>query len=244
MLCHGPTRVAEPCMPFLWGKEMRAILLALSVWLLAGGDAVMAQDVNDRVRLLSPSRKGTLSLEEALQQRRSVREFGCGPLQLADVSQILWSAQGITHAEGFRTAPSAGAFYPLEIYLAAGDVAGLPPGVYRYEPAGHELILIRRGDLRTRLAAAAFGQTWIRSAQAVLAIAGVYRRTTRKYGDRGRRYVDIEVGHAAQNVYLQATARGLAAVMVGAFDDAEVAEVLGLPSDHAPLGLMPFGHAR
>lgn len=223
---------------------MRAILLALSVLLLAGGDALMAQNVDDRVRLPSPSRKGDLSLEEALQQRRSVREFGRSQLQFADVSQILWSAQGITHAEGFRTAPSAGALYPLEIYLAVGNVAGLPVGVYRYEPGGHELLLIRSGDLRARLASAAFGQTWIRSAPAVLAIAGVYQRTARKYGKRGQRYVDIEVGHVAQNVYLQATARGLATVMVGAFDDTEVQEVLGLPSDHIPLGLMPFGHAR
>lgn len=223
---------------------MRGILLALSVLGLAGGGAVMAQNVDDRVRLPSPCRKGDFSLEEVLQQRRSVREFGRGQLQLADVSQILWSAQGITHADGFRTAPSAGALYPLEIYLAVGNVADLPAGVYRYEPGGHELILIQSGDLRARLASAAFGQTWIRSAPALLAIAGVYQRTTRKYGKRGQRYVDIEVGHAAQNVYLQATARGLATVMVGAFDDTEVQEVLRLPSDHAPLGLMPLGHPR
>jgi SagB-type dehydrogenase family enzyme len=223
---------------------MQVISLALSVLVLIGSDAVMAQDVDNRVRLPSPSQKGNLSVEQALQQRRSVREFGRGQLQLADISQILWSAQGITHADGFRTAPSAGALYPLEIYLAAGDVAGLPAGVYRYKPAGHELVLLQRGDLRGRLASAAFGQAWIRSAPAVLAIAGIYQRTTRKYGKRGRRYVDIEVGHAAQNVYLQATARGLATVMVGAFDDTEVQEVLGLPSDHIPLGLMPLGHTR
>ncbi len=204
----------------------------------------MAQDVDHRVRLPSPSKKGDLSVEQALQQRRSLREFRPRQLQLADVSQILWSAQGITHADGFRTAPSAGALYPLEIYLAAGDVAGLPAGVYRYEPREHELVLVRSGDLRARLTSAAFGQTWIRSAAAVLAIAGVYQRTTRKYGKRGYRYVEIEVGHAAQNVYLQTTAQGLATVVVGAFDDAAVQEVLGLPSDHAPLALMLLGHTR
>lgn len=223
---------------------MRAILLALSISVSAGGDAVMAQDVSDQVRLPSPNRTGTFALEEALQKRRSVREFGRSPLQLAEISQILWSAQGVTHAEGFRTAPSAGALYPLETYLVVGDVAGLPPGVYRYDPGGHELMLIRRGDLRARLAAAALGQSWIRGAPAVLAVTGVYRRTTGKYGERGRRYVHIEVGHAAQNVYLEATARGLATAMVGAFVDAEVVEVLGLPGDHAPLALMPFGHTR
>ncbi len=202
----------------------------------------MAQNVDDLVRLPSPSQKGNLSLEETLQQRRSVREFGRGQLQLADVSQILWSAQGITHAGGFRTAPSAGALYPLEIYWVVGDVAGLPAGVYRYEPSRHTLVLIRGGDPRARLAAAAFSQTWIRSASAVLAIAGVYGRTTGKYGKRGQRYVDIEVGHVAQNVYLQATAQGLATVMVAAFDDAEVQAVLGLPDDAA--WARPLGHPR
>ncbi len=158
--------------------------------------------------------------------------------------QSLWSAQGHTHADGFRTAPSAGALYPLEIYVVAGDVADLPAGVYRYQPREHNLVLVQRGDLRAPLASAALGQAWIRSAPAVLAIAGVYQRTARKYGKRGRRYVHIEVGHAAQNVYLQATTRGLATVLVGAFNDTEVQEVLGLPSDHAPLGLMPLGRIR
>ena len=223
---------------------MRAIRLALALLALAGGDTVMGQEVGHRVRLPSPRHTGGLSVEEALQQRRSIREFGPGRLELADVSQSLWSAQGLTHADGFRTAPSAGALYPLELYVVAGDVADLPAGVYRYQPKEHKLVLRQRGDLRASLASAALGQAWIRRAPAVLAIAGVYQRTARKYGKRGRRYVHMEVGHAAQNVYLQATARGLATVLVGAFNDTEVQKVLGLPSDHAPLGLMPLGRTR
>jgi SagB-type dehydrogenase family enzyme len=133
---------------------------------------------------------------------------------LEEVSQILWSAR---------------ALYPLEVYLIAGDVDGLPPGVYRYQPRNHELQVVRRGDPRSALAAAAVGQNWFRRAAAVLVIAGVYDRTAQKYGARAPRYVHIEVGHAAQSVYLQATALELGTVFVGAFRDTEVQEVLELP---------------
>jgi SagB-type dehydrogenase family enzyme len=200
---------------------------------------------NDQQTLLPPvESKGELSVEEAIQLRRSVREFGQGRLDLADVSQLLWSAQGITGRGGFRAAPSAGALYPLELYLVAGDIEGLSAGVYRYRPKTHELIHLTSGDLRKRLASAALGQSCVRRAPAVLVIASVYKRSAGKYGQRGHRYAHIEVGHAAQNVYLQATARGLGTVFVGAFDDAEIQDVLGLPPDHEPLGLMPVGRKR
>ena len=200
---------------------------------------------NDQRTSLPPvDSKGELSVEEAIQLRRSVREFGRGHLDLADVSQLLWSAQGITGKGGFRAAPSAGALYPLELYLVAGDIEGLSAGVYWYRPKTHELIRLASGDLRKRLASAALGQSCVRRAPAVLVIASVYERSAKKYGQRGRRYAHMEVGHAAQNVYLQATARGLGTVFVGAFDDTEVQDVLGLPPDHEPLGLMPVGHQR
>lgn len=227
--------------PWISATSPAVFLLALALF---AGDDTMAQDIGRRVILPTPGRTGLLSVEEALQLRRSVREFAHGPLDLADVSQILWSAQGVTQAAGFRTAPSAGALYPLEIYLVAGNVAGLPAGVYHYEPAKHEMIAVKTGDVRTDLASAAFGQGWVRGAPAVLAIAAVYQRTAGKYGKRALRYVHIEVGHAAQNVYLQATARGLATVLVGAFNDDMVQGVLRLPADHAPLALMPFGRRR
>ena len=185
-----------------------------------------------------------MSLEEALKQRRSIREFSREGVVLKDVSQLLWAAQGITNRRGFRTAPSAGALYPLELYVVTGNVAGLSSGVYRYRPENHDLVLVASGDRRKPLASAALGQSCVRRAPAVLVITGVYKRTMAKYGQRGRRYVHMEVGHAAQNVYLEATAQGLGTVMVGAFDDKEVQKVLGLPSDHEPLGLMPIGHRR
>jgi SagB-type dehydrogenase family enzyme len=173
--------------------------------------------------------------------RRSIREFAPGALALAEVGQLLWAAQGITDSVGLRTAPSAGALYPLEVCLAAGEVSALTPGLYRYDPNRHILAKTEDGDRRTELANAALGQAWIAAAAAILVLAAVYRRTTDKYGARGERYVHIEIGHAAQNIYLQALALGLGTTEVGAFDDRAVKAVLGLPGDQTPLAIMPIG---
>ncbi|MDH3689699.1 MAG: SagB/ThcOx family dehydrogenase [Gammaproteobacteria bacterium] len=211
---------------------------------LVGGIDAMGQQSDEPVQLPPPILDGELSVESALQRRRSVREFARAPLSLEDVSQILWAAQGVTERQGLRTAPSAGALYPLEVYLVAGDVEQLEPGIYRYRENAHELVLMLEGDYRKRLASAALTQSWVHRAPAVVVIAGVYQRSARKYGQRAHRYVHIEVGHAAQNVYLQAVARGLGTVLVGAFDDTRVQRVLELPADHMPLGLMPVGKTR
>lgn len=220
---------------------MRFLLIGFAAGLLP---VVSAGDASQRVPLPEPALDGTQAVERSLAERRSVRGFANANLSLADVSQILWAGQGITHRRGYRTAPSAGGLYPLELYVVAGAVDGLVPGVYRYRPERHELIRVASGDRRRRLAAAALDQRWVRRAPAVLAITAVYERTEAKYGSRGRRYVHVEVGHAAQNVYLQAGARGLGTVIVGAFRDAEVASVLELPADHRPLALMPLGRRR
>ena len=157
---------------------MRIILLvAISFFCMIWGDEAMGQEKVFGIRLPSPHLEGGVSVEEALKQRRSVREYGRGSLKLADVSQILWSAQGVTHPNGYRTTPSAGALYPLVLYLVAGDVVDLNPGVYRYQPAEHELVLIQKGDLRGRLCASALHQNCVARAPAILVIAGVYRRT-------------------------------------------------------------------
>jgi SagB-type dehydrogenase family enzyme len=223
---------------------MRTTLLCfLSMFLVVS--TVTLGEENDRRTSLPPAElKGGLSVEEAIQLRRSVREFGRGHLDLADVSQLLWSAQGITDRGGSRAAPSAGALYPLELYLVAGNIEGLSAGVYWYRPKTHELIHLASGDYRKSLASAALGQSCVHRAPMLLVIASVYKRSTGKYGKRGRRYAHMEVGHAAQNVYLQATTRGLGTVFVGAFDDTKVQDVLGLPPDHEPLGLMPVGRKR
>jgi SagB-type dehydrogenase family enzyme len=181
------------------------------------------------------------SLEGLLNQRRSVRDFADLPLGLAEVGQLAWAAQGETHGDGLRTAPSAGALYPLELYVVAGAVDGLEPGVYRYRPQAHSLEATGEGDRRSALARAALGQSWLSEAAAVFVFAAVYERTAWKYGTRAERYVHMEVGHAGQNLFLQAEAQGLGTVVVGAFDDAEVARVVGLPPDQRPLSLMPVG---
>jgi SagB-type dehydrogenase family enzyme len=197
-----------------------------------------------RIELPPAELVGTISVEESMQSRRSVREYARHGLSLDDVSQLAWSAQGITGRRGLRTAPSAGALYPLELYVVAGNVEGLADAVYRYEPKGHELIQVGTGDFRRELASAALGQDWVRAAPATFVFAGVFERTTKKYGERGRRYVHMEAGTAAQNLYLQAVARDLGTVVIGAFRDEEVRDVLGLPGDHAPLALMPVGRQR
>jgi SagB-type dehydrogenase family enzyme len=187
---------------------------------------------------------GGRSFAAILYERRSIREFAAASLSLEAAGQLLWAAQGITSSAGGRTAPSAGALYPLEVYLVAGSVDGLAAGVYGYRAHGHSLRAHLAGDRRRELAAAALGQGAVLEAPAVLVIAARYARTARKYGARSERYVHIEVGHAAQNVYLQARALGLGTVIVGAFDDDAVRAALELAEQEAPLALLPVGAPR
>ena len=182
---------------------------------------------------------GDVSVEEALAARRSVRVYEEALLGLEEVAQLLWAAQGITSEWGGRTAPSAGATYPLEVYVVVGAVKGLEAGLYRYIPDEHIVRRVKEGDLRAKLSSAALGQEWVHTAPASLVLAARYERTTRRYGERGKRYVHIEVGHVGQNVYIQAASLGLGTVMVGAFDDAKVKELLGIEEE--PLAIMPVG---
>ena len=222
---------------------MRVLLICLFVTGLAWVSVAEADD--RRLSLPSVEFDSNTSVEKALRARRSIRNYSRAALSLDELSQLVWAAQGITEKrDGLRTAPSAGALYPLEVYVVAGNVDGLPAGVYRYIPKGHDLFRIFEGDRRKALAEAAIGQSWVRRAPAVLVIAAVYDRSKRKYGRRGIRYSHIEVGHSAQNVYLQAETLGLGTVIVGAFHDDEVQTVLGLPGDHKPLALMPVGRKR
>ena len=184
-----------------------------------------------------PILSAELSLEEALASRRSVREYDDEPLTTSEIGQLLWAAQGITGEQGYRTAPSAGALYPLEIYLLTAD------GVFHYDPRLHRLIRAGKADARPALYQAALRQEPVLAAPAVFVVTAVYARTAQKYGNqRGDRYVHLEAGHAAQNLLLQATAMGLGAVPIGAFNDKEVQQALGLLADHQPLYLIPVGH--
>ena len=186
--------------------------------------------------LPQPRTRSDVSLEETLARRRSVRQYTDEHLTMDEMSQLLWAAQGITRDWGGRTAPSAGALYPLEVYVST------PEGLYHYLLDDHRAEVLSRQDLRQALARAGLDQSAIHDAPAVFVIAAVYARTAGKYGNRAERYVKLEAGHVGQNILLQAVALGLGGVPIGAFHDAQVQRVLGLPADHEPLYLMPVGH--
>ena len=195
----------------------------------------------DAIRLPAPTTRGTVSLEEALRARRSVRGFTDDAMTLAQLGQLLWAAQGVTDTEGHRTAPSAGARYPIELYVATANVAGLPAGVYKYRPREHDLVRHLEGDRRSHLVEGAVRQDWILTAAAVVAITSVDERTRARYGARTERYVAIEAGHVGQNICLQAVALGLGTTVVGAFQDDSVTSVLQLDRSERPLVLIPVG---
>jgi SagB-type dehydrogenase family enzyme len=182
-----------------------------------------------------------ISVEEAIEKRRSRRKFASDrDFVLEQISQLIWSAQGVTARQagyGLRAAPSAGAFYPMELYLLSKD------GVFHYLPDSHELETKGTTDLRKELAAAALYQDFVAQAAIDIIICAVYQRMTGKYGKRGIRYVDMEAGHIAQNIHLQAVAMGLSSVPVGAFDDAKIKRLLSLPDTYEPIYIIPVGYA-
>jgi SagB-type dehydrogenase family enzyme len=207
--------------------------------------------VVDRVVYLPmPKRVTNVSIEEALLWRRSIREYVDKPLTVVQLSMLLWAAYGVNDARwGFRTTPSAGATYPLEIYVVVGErgvaineTQYLEAGIYKYDPYTHSIMLVKLGDVRKELQEAALGQEWVGRAPVNIVIAAVFERTTARYGERGRvRYVPMEAGHAGQNIYLMATALGLGTVVVGAFYDDQVSSVAGLQPNEVPLYIVPVG---
>jgi SagB-type dehydrogenase family enzyme len=232
-------------------SQFRILLIGVGISLLilswscakpvAGPTPILPTEEEAAMKLPKPRYDSEVSLEESLLQRRSIRSYTGQPLTLQEVSQLLWAAQGITDPGGLRTAPSAGALYPLEVYVVVGDVQNLNPGVYHYETDEHQLIKTMDGDRRAGLASAALGQSCVEEGAVSFLLTGVYERTTVKYGDRVIRYVHIEVGHAAENLCLQATAMGLGAVTIGAFYDDQVARLLNLPEGEQPLYIIPVG---
>ncbi|MFQ5545701.1 MAG: SagB/ThcOx family dehydrogenase [Acidiferrobacterales bacterium] len=197
-----------------------------------------------------PSLDGNISVEDAVNKRRSVREFTDQSLSIAELSQCVWSAQGVTGADGKKVAPSAGALYPVALYVVIGAVDNLSAGLYRYEPSRHRLEAIRAGELRTRLRDAALEeQPWIAQAASILVIAADMGKASSTFqqqppaGQRGFRYVYMETGAIAENVYLQGQAIGVGVVFIGGFDDQKVMDVLKLPSPYTPVGLVCLGRA-
>jgi len=193
------------------------------------------------IQLPRPGREGQTAVEKVIANRRSVRSYRDEALSITEVSGLLWAAQGLSSPEGLRAAPSAGSTYPLEVYLAAGRVSGLEAGIYHYQPEGHSISLVKAGDFRWELCQLAMGQSWVEEASVSLILTAQYERTTTVYGERGIRYVHMEAGHAAQNVCLQAEAAGYGTVVIGAFRDIQVAELLGLKKGEAPLYIITAG---
>jgi SagB-type dehydrogenase family enzyme len=193
------------------------------------------------IKLPDPVLKGSVSVEEAISKRRSIREYKDEPLRLEELGQLLWAAQGITSPKGFRAAPSAGATYPLEIYVSVKErgVIGLPAGIYHYDPFDHSLTLIKEGDHSLEIYRASLNQEWVKEAPICIIIAADFSRTTSRYGARGERYVYMEAGHVGQNIYLQATALDLGTVAVGAFYDDQLRSIIGC--EEAPIYIFPVG---
>ena len=199
----------------------------------------------EEIKLPLPQLEGKMSVEEALARRRSRRVFKDYSLTIEQVSQLLWSAQGITEERiGFRTAPSAGATYPLDIYLVVGKdkLENLKTGVYHYNPHHHSLTIILEEDQRRELARACLRQKFIEDAPVSLIITAEFSRITNRYGKRGIYYAYMEAGHIGQNIYLQAESLELGTVVIGAFYEEDISQALNLPDQHIPLYVMPVGY--
>jgi SagB-type dehydrogenase family enzyme len=219
------------------------LLFTMTAPLIACGNSAVTSAVseNAQISLPEPRKDSDTSIEEALLGRRSVRSYSEEAVTLEQLSQLLWAAQGITNPNGWRTAPSAGGLYPLKIYVVVGNVDNLAAGVYVYAPDTHSLTMVIEGDLRQSLSQAALGQAPVRQAAVNFVITGRYEIITSKYGERGVLYTHLEAGHAAQNICLQAVGLKMGVVTIGAFDDAGVKKVLGLPEGETPFYIIPAG---
>lgn len=207
--------------------------------------------LGEELLLPLPKKVSMITVEEAILLRKSIREWRDSPVSIEHLSMILWASQGVVEeVDGWlrRASPSAGATYPLEIYVVIGessvslsDGSYVEAGVYKYDYRRHSLRLIKNGDFRSDLWRATLRQEWVKEAPVDLVICAVYERTTWRYGERGIRYVHIEVGHVGQNIYLMSTALGLGTVAVGAFYDEDVAKVINARHDEHPLYVFPIG---
>jgi SagB-type dehydrogenase family enzyme len=221
-------------------------ILGISVLILPGcggvETAAATSQETTKITLPEPAHDSDTSIEETLWGRRSTRNFSEEAITLEQLGQLLWAGQGVTDPSGKRTAPSAGALYPLKLYVVIGKVTGAAAGVYVYDPATHTLKRIIDGDQRQSLAQTALGQTSVKQGAIDIVITANFSITTKVYGERGIRFVHLEAGHAAENICLQAVGLKLATVTVGTFDDASVQHVLGLPDDEVPLYIIPAGN--
>lgn len=198
------------------------------------------------IRLEPAVIEGGMSLWDALRKRRSVRDYREVPITARELGWLLWAAQGITEIEGgyaFRTAPSAGALYPVETYLSVQMVGGVEAGIYHYNVREHSLELVRAGDHRLEIARAALNQDFLAEGAVVFAWTGIFGRSKWKYRERAYRYVYLDAGHIAQNVALAAVALGLGSCQIAALYDDEVNALLGVDGkDESIIYMTVVGH--
>jgi len=216
--------------------DRKKFIIAILGFFISMNISAVGRDDMKTIKLPKPKLKGNVSIEEAISSRRSVRRYSSRRLTDGEISQLLWACQGITSPRGLRAAPSAGALYPLEVYLVKDD------GVYKYIPEGHQLRQLSGENVKQDLMRASHGQAFVEKAPVDIVICAVYERVTSRYAERGVRYTDIEAGHAAENVHLEAVSLGLASVPVGAFSDNAVSKVLNLPAREKPIYIIPVGH--
>jgi SagB-type dehydrogenase family enzyme len=232
------------------GKEKEMVIrivLAVALFLLLipqEGSVVRSSDAHAEAVGLPRVYPDAGCLETVLYERRSVREFSKEKLSLEQIAKLLFAGQGVNRPKGYRTVPSAGALFPLELFLVAGSVQDLEPGVYRYRPLEHDLVRTTPGDRRGEVAEACLGQRWMATAPAQIVISAVYERVTRRYGQRGIQYVHMESGAASQSISLEAASLGLGTTLVGAFQDQALQELIGSRSDEHPLLVLPVGFPR
>jgi SagB-type dehydrogenase family enzyme len=184
-----------------------------------------------KTRLSPPQFSRNAPLWEAIRKRRSVRDFGNEPITEDVLSLLLWASQGVTKEYSdfaLRTAPSAGALYPIETYVAVHNVEGVEPGIYHYDVMNHALDELRRGDFRDETAQAALDQDFLGTCNVVFIWTAVFGRSKWKYKERAYRYVYLDAGHIAQNVALAAVALELGSCQVAALYDDEVNAVVGV----------------
>ncbi len=227
-------------------KNIKVVILILfliffHLLFITGNDKNKKTIMENEIILPSPVKEGGISVEEALSRRRSIRDYSDKELTTEEISQILWSAQGITDLSGKRTTPSAGALYPLEVYIFIRKGEGVKGGLYKYNPEGHKLSIVSNEDISENLAKAALNQSFIKEASAVLIVSAFLKKTTDRYGERGIQYVYIEAGHLSQNVYLQAESLNLLTVAVGAFNEEDIKEIVKMERKETPIYIMPIG---
>lgn len=232
----------------LLGGVAAFLVVLFIVWAIWSGPAeeeVVGMECNSNpaqseIILPEPDYSG-ISVEEAIGKRRSVREYTGENITLKELSVLLWAGQGTTSEWGGRAAPSAGALYPVELYVVPNRVDGVYCGIYKYIPEEHKLVLVQEGDFREEVAEAALGQEWVQNAAAVIVMTSVRERTAVKYGERSDLYIAMEAGHISENILLEAVSLGLGAVPVGGFSTEEMDGVLGVEEGESSLYITAVG---